>query len=1134
MLSTEKIRYSAILTFLLSVVLTSIAQPHYRIIDFAKLNNSVTQVNRIVRDKRGMMWFSTNDGLYRYDGYDFQNFKSRSGDGVNMQSSNINYMYNSSEGGFWCLVANRVFLFDTHSFRFVDVLSDYEQSAYSPNVKGGQGALKIKRLRALPCGMTWLFSEDGDILVLEDARPKESVRLIAEHEETSNITVVDDYKKRSWVLINSKTFLYNKGELKTFHQAFRQIITTSKGVWLITADGQPFVYIEKTQQLRPWKHPLVKSPIIGFNMLSSGHVALFTETGILLMTHDGKNVLPTSINYPVQKLMEDGNGHLWALSQDGTLSMCDMKCQKAEPISGIRTGKCNVMCDSHGSTWIFTAEGGAYYSQSGSPTSLVKYTEDDELKGDIFNTINDGQGGYWFIRNHQAYRLTFESPHYNQLPLRQQDQVRCIFMDNQKRIFVATRHDKSVTVFHAGQRLGWLAPDGHISSSPVSFNASIFSSWRAQDGTLWLGTKSEGIYRLRPRKDGSFQISHYTKENSASQGTLSDNEIYAFAPDHLGRLWIATQEGGVCCITDYRAETPQFVHAANGLDGWIQSKEIHAHALLVKDKTLFVGTNNGLFVANISSPRLSDITFRHHLREPDRASSLSSSNITDIMVTSDNRLLIATGDGGLNELLPPSVENSPSKTRGGLGALTLDTLSFRHYNKSTAFPTDITHNIVEYNKALWITAPNQLVELQAGKTETPNINIFLQREKPKFSSCRPLHVEEGRWIFGSENGAILIDLKKLNTSTFVPPLVITGVSKENSPIDPTLGQNDTIILTSRERDLTIWFSALDYNNTELVAYAYRMGEDHPWQYIGQNHSVSFSQMRPGKYKMTIRSTNSNGVWCDNERTITIIVTPNFWQTPWAGLLIFLLVASVAAVVLYTLLYIKRIKRQQHDTMEAYLALLSERSETASPASPTLTSHPSPNSPSKTRGGQGALTSNLSDGVSAPRETRGLEGSCRGGASPVTSSPLLRGFCPSGNEGTGGELAGGGASPVTSSPLLRGGAGGGASPEDEELMRRMMAYIEKNIGNSDVTIDDMASAAAVSRSGLHRKVKHLLGTSPMEFLREARIRKAAQMLRDTSKPVTEIAYLCGFSDPKYFSKCFKASTNKTPTEYRNSI
>ena len=56
---------------------------------------------------------------------------------------------------------------------------------------------------------------------------------------------------------------------------------------------------------------------------------------------------------------------------------------------------------------------------------------------------------------------------------------------------------------------------------------------------------------------------------------------------------------------------------------------------------------------------------------------------------------------------------------------------------------------------------------------------------------------------------------------------------------------------------------------------------------------------------------------------------------------------------------------------------------------------------------------------------------------------------------------------------------------------------------------------------------------MEFLREARIRKAMQMLDNPSVNVSEVAYTCGFSDPKYFSKCFKAATGQTPTEYKKT-
>ncbi len=1055
-----------ILTSLLLLLATTVvqAQPRYQINSYEKLNGRVTHVNRIVRDTQGMIWFSTNDGIYRYDGYEFQNFKSRSGDGVDMPSNNISYMYSSSEGGMWCGVSGRIFLFDTRSYRFIDVLSDYERR---------QGVkLSVSKLRPLPCGVTWLFTDDGRILALEDAHPRQSLHQIADQQQTDNVTVVCDARERSWVLINSKTMLYDRGRIATFPQAFRQIITTAKAVWLITADGQPYLFDEATRQLRPWKHQLLTGVVTGFSMLANGYVALHTATGLLLMSDDGSQVLPTSVSYPVQKVMDDGGGHLWILAQDGRLSMADMTCRHTEEIAGIRTQKCNIMRDKHGSVWFFTDNGGTYYSEAATPTALVRCAN-DELWGDISNTINDGQGGYWFIHDHHAYRLTFESPHYSPLPLQQQGQVRCVFADSRGRLFVSTRYDQAVTVFRSGQRVGWLAPDGSISSTFVSFGASIYSSWLAPDGTLWLGSKQDGLFRLRPRQDGSFQLSQYTKEHAA----LSDNEIYAFAPDPLCRLWIATQRGGLCCIADYRADTPRFVHAGNGLDGWKYGPDTHLHALLATKGKLLVGTTDGLFVADISGSSLSAITFSRHRREADRSSSLSSSNITDMLMTTDHRLFITTGDGGLNELLTADVA-APS-------------LSFRHYNQTSGFPTDITHNLVEYDHGLWITAPNQLVELRLAKADTPRINHYLLRENPRFSSCRPLATGQGRWVFGSEGGAFVVDLKELKNSTFIPPLVITGASKQSSPIDPSLGQNDTIVLAPGERDLTVWFSALDYENTELVAYAYRMADDHPWQYIGHSHSVTFTQMRPGTYRMAIRSTNSDGSWCNNERTLTIIVTPTFWETPWAVVLMLLVVAAVVGIVVLTLLYIGRIKRQQRDTMEAYLALLSQgrQQEEATSAAAIPADAPASDALLHSGGAQVLRGGLVEEASTAPLPSDGVA------ARPDTVSPPH------------------------------------PSPEDEEMMRRVMTFIESHLADSDVTIDDMASAAAVSRSGLHRKVKHLVGASPMEFLREARIRKASQMLRTTTKPITEIAHECGFSDPKYFSKCFKASTNLTPTEVR---
>jgi transcriptional regulator GlxA family with amidase domain len=78
---------------------------------------------------------------------------------------------------------------------------------------------------------------------------------------------------------------------------------------------------------------------------------------------------------------------------------------------------------------------------------------------------------------------------------------------------------------------------------------------------------------------------------------------------------------------------------------------------------------------------------------------------------------------------------------------------------------------------------------------------------------------------------------------------------------------------------------------------------------------------------------------------------------------------------------------------------------------------------------------------------------------------------------------------------------------------------------------MAEAALMSKSNLTRKLKELIGLTPGDFLKEARIKKATELLKNTNMNISEIAYMCGFNDPKYFSKVFKSSIGKTPSEYR---
>ena len=100
-----------------------------------------------------------------------------------------------------------------------------------------------------------------------------------------------------------------------------------------------------------------------------------------------------------------------------------------------------------------------------------------------------------------------------------------------------------------------------------------------------------------------------------------------------------------------------------------------------------------------------------------------------------------------------------------------------------------------------------------------------------------------------------------------------------------------------------------------------------------------------------------------------------------------------------------------------------------------------------------------------------------------------------------------------------------------MIKRLVSYIEEHLSDSDISVGDMAEAVATSRSGLQRKIKQAMGITPLDFLREARIKHACHLLQTTDKTVAEVAYASGFTDPKYFSRCFKQSTGMTPSEYK---
>ncbi|ALJ06456.1 hypothetical protein APS56_15525 [Pseudalgibacter alginicilyticus] len=102
--------------------------------------------------------------------------------------------------------------------------------------------------------------------------------------------------------------------------------------------------------------------------------------------------------------------------------------------------------------------------------------------------------------------------------------------------------------------------------------------------------------------------------------------------------------------------------------------------------------------------------------------------------------------------------------------------------------------------------------------------------------------------------------------------------------------------------------------------------------------------------------------------------------------------------------------------------------------------------------------------------------------------------------------------------------------DEKLIKKLIKIIEDNMNNNILTVEFLASEIGMSRANLYRKVQLILNDTPINFIKTIKLKRAAQLLKQNKMYISEIAYMTGFSNQKYFSKCFNKEYGMSPTKY----
>jgi AraC-like DNA-binding protein len=702
--------------------------------------------------------------------------------------------------------------------------------------------------------------------------------------------------------------------------------------------------------------------------------------------------------------------------------------------------------DTTGGRWAITAQGAVYYSaRPGEAWEQVRQIE--APRGTLFYCTTDHSGHVWLRSTVGAFRLTMGTCPYRTLTPELPSRVRQIHRDATGRLWLSESDAEVVVCYEATDTLlqhpRYLTPDGVLAERCTPFGHQAYSFTSAPDGTLWIGTKPDGLFRLTPRDGGGAQpTTQYTllhlQHDEADPQTLSNDNIYDLRYDRRGRLWLATLGGGIDCLPRPDAPQPAVVRLMASADYPAEALRVR-RLQIVGDTLLMAATTGGLLVAELPAEVRPDrFRPRLHVSEPERATSLGNVALMDVLTDYSGRTFVATESDGVNCLT-----HRPTPA---------DTLwQFRRLDEGSGQMSDVALalSLDAEEEVLRVVSNNRAYEVTLATGEVHDYGPSFWHRQVRFCDTPPVRLPDGRWIYGVEDGAVIVAPASHQPLRTPLPLCFTAVSIENRPDSLLASTCDTLLLSSTERNLLLHFALPDAEGE--VHYASRL-DGGAWASLGTAPTITLLNLRPGLHRLEVRTADGE----DSARTLWIEVTPTVWETPWARALYVLL--SLAALLggVYLWLYIRAIKRKQSETMAAYLRLLNAPRPAEAPCSEETS----------------APVSDTKDQEAAPR-----------------------------------------------------------SAADEAFMHQVADFIHQHLGNSEVNIDDLASATATSRSGLNRKMKHLFGMSPAEFIRESRISRAATLLRTTDRSISDIAWECGFSDLNYFSKCFKAKHKITPSAYR---
>lgn len=474
--------------------------------------------------------------------------------------------------------------------------------------------------------------------------------------------------------------------------------------------------------------------------------------------------------------------------------------------------------------------------------------------------------------------------------------VMAIHTDEQATIWIGTDNDGLYAINDQGKQLRHYT---HQAGNPQSVPGTILCLYEDSNQELWLGSYFDGLARIN-KQTGTCQ-----DVTSLLQGNLNAGKpkVSCIIEDKNKNLWVGTYGSGLYKINLPTQHVTYYESTRNENDDWSINRlpnDWISYLLEDKEGMIWIGTYKGLAVLNPQTDNFINYKKQNNL--------LPGYVVYSLLESSNGEIWAGTSEG--------------------LVCLNKDRLTPVLFTTADGLPSDIICGLAEDEKKnIWISTHQGISKLYPPEKKFINYYAGDGLQGNEFTRTAVFKDKRGKIFFGGTNGVTAFYPQDITEIKKEMNVLITGFHVANRPVkkgdksgnnvitDTAVMDTEQFTLAYNENTFSIDFSVLEFSNPDRISYQYKikeLGDEWISTQPGTNR-VTYSSLKPGKYTFSVQARDHNNF--SNIRTVTIAITPPWYQTWWAkviwGCLGALLIYALTMYILSRIRHRQEVMRQKH-------------------------------------------------------------------------------------------------------------------------------------------------------------------------------------------------------------------------------